>query len=107
MRRIDNFIVIGIVILTGLILAACTGASQPVDRDPFVDAAPQQQGGAEGAPAGNVQVSEGEAAPTPVSPESGPADVKPTPRPELIATDPSTVNLASGSPQVLEFFAFW
>ena len=107
MRRKDNFIVLGIVILTGLLLAACTGESQQVDRDPVVDTASQQQEGAEGAPVGNVEVSEGEAEPTPVPPESAPADVKPTPRPELSATDPSTVNLASGSPQVLEFFAFW
>jgi hypothetical protein len=107
MRRKDNCIVIGIVIFTGLLLAACAGASQPVESDPFVDAPPQQQEGTEGAPAGNMEVSEGKAAPTSVSLESAPADVQPTPRPELIATDPSTVNLASGSPQVLEFFAFW
>ena len=105
MRRKDNFISLGIVILTGLLLAACTGTSQQVD-DAFVDAA-QQQEVDEAAPAGNVEVSEGEAAPTPVSPESVSVDVKTTPRPELSATDPSTVNLASGSPQVLEFFAFW
>ena len=26
---------------------------------------------------------------------------------ELEATDPSTVNIASGGPQLIEFFAFW
>ncbi len=26
---------------------------------------------------------------------------------ELQATDPATVNLASGEPQLIEFFAFW
>ncbi len=107
MRRKANFIVLGIVVLTGLLLAACTGASQQVDReDPSVDIAAQQQEVDEGAPAGNVEVLEGEdAAPTP--PESAPADAKPTPRPELSATEPSTVNLASGKPVLLEFFAFW
>ena len=30
-----------------------------------------------------------------------------TPRPGLAATDPSTVMLASGQPQLVEFFAFW
>jgi len=108
MRRKANFIVFGFVVLTGLLLTACTGTSQQVDPDdPSADIASQQQEGADGAPVGNVEASEGEAAPTPVPPESAPADVKPTPRPELSATDPSTVNLASGNPQVLEFFAFW
>jgi hypothetical protein len=30
-----------------------------------------------------------------------------TPRLELAATDPSTVSLAAGRPQLVEFFAFW
>lgn len=34
--------------------------------------------------------------------------IKPTPRGnKLVATDPSTVNLASGSLQLVEMFAFW
>ncbi len=32
---------------------------------------------------------------------------KPTPRAGLVATDPSTVSLASGEIQLVEFFAFW
>ncbi len=109
MRQNANFIVFGFVVLTGLLLAACTGTSQQVDPDdPSADIASQQQEVDEDAPVGNVEVSEGEdAAPAPVPPESAPADVKPTPRPELSATDPSTVNLASGKPVLLEFFAFW
>lgn len=108
MRRKANFIVLGIVVLTGLLLAACTGASQQIDRDdPSVEIASQQQVD-EVAPAGNVDVSEGEdTAPASVPPESAPTDPKPTPRPELSATEPSTVNLASGKPVLLEFFAFW
>lgn len=108
MRRKANFIVLGFVILAGLLLAACTGASPQVDLDdPSVDIASQQEAD-EGAPVGNVEVSEGEgAAPAPVLPESAPAEVRSTPRPELSATDPSTVNLASGKPVLLEFFAFW
>jgi hypothetical protein len=31
----------------------------------------------------------------------------PTARPGLEATDPETVDLASGKPTLLEFFAFW
>ena len=107
MRRKVNFTVLGIVVLTGLLLTACTGASQQVDRDdPSVDSASQQQEVDQGAPVGDVEVSEGEGA-APAPPESAPADAKPTPRPELSATEPSTVNLASGKPVLLEFFAFW
>ncbi len=109
MKRKANFIVLGFVVITGLLLAACTSTSQQVDRDdPSADIASQQQEADEGAPVGNVEVSEGEeAAPAPVLPESAAVDVRPTPRPELSATDPSTVNLVSGKPVLLEFFAFW
>jgi hypothetical protein len=109
MRRKANLIVLAFVVLTGLLLAACTGTLPQVDPDdPSADIASQQQEVDEGAPVGNVEVSEGEdAAPAPVLPESAPADVRPTPRPELSATEPSTVNLASGKPVLLEFFAFW
>jgi len=31
----------------------------------------------------------------------------PTPRPEMVATDPTTVVLAMGDIQLFEFFAFW
>ena len=42
------------------------------------------------------------AAPTSASPATAPAV-----KHELVATDPSTVELASGQPTLLEFFAFW
>jgi hypothetical protein len=32
---------------------------------------------------------------------------RPTPRAELHASDPSSVTLAAGKPQLVEFFAFW
>jgi uncharacterized lipoprotein YajG len=46
----------------------------------------------------------GEAIPDPAA-ESSPA--KPTPRAAMQATDPATVQLAAGKPQLVEFFAFW
>ncbi|MCI0521052.1 MAG: hypothetical protein L0Z70_12465 [Chloroflexi bacterium] len=36
-----------------------------------------------------------------------PPEVIATPRPGMEATDPATVNLASGEVQFIEFFAFW
>ena len=44
----------------------------------------------------------------PVTPEEPVQIIKPTPRgDELVATDPSTVILASGKFQLVELFAFW
>ena len=69
----------------------------PVDNDP----APAQEGVPEAAPAA-----------TEASTGSEPAAEEPVAAPtsrgsQLAATDPSTVNLNSGEPQLIEFFAFW
>ena len=101
--KTKTVIVLGAVVLTGLLLAACGQAAQQEPGDPLVGDAPQQQ---EGVPNENVEVLEAEALPT-SPPESGPVDVKATPRSGLSATNPSTVVLASGGQQVIEFFAFW
>ncbi len=43
-----------------------------------------------------------------LSPNAEPIVVIPTSRGnQLEATDPTTVNIASGEPQLIEFFAFW
>ena len=102
-KNLSRFLVT--MLLAGLLIAACTGGEQQVDLGQEGETAPQQQVD-EGAPAGEVEVSEGEVAPT-SPPESADADVKPTPRSELSATDPSTVSLASGRLQLVWFFAFW
>lgn len=53
------------------------------------------------------------ASPDPVTPVAAPAATptpaqpRPTVDPQLHATDPKTVNLASGNVQLVEFFAFW
>ncbi len=39
--------------------------------------------------------------------EPQPEEAVATPRSELTATDPTGVNLASGKPTLVEFFAFW
>jgi hypothetical protein len=62
---------------------------------------------AEGYPAPGYQVPTSTPALQP-EPYPGPQEAAPPPvKTELEATDPSTVNLASGEPQLLEFFAFW
>lgn len=44
--------------------------------------------------------------PAAIAPSPGPTATIYT-GPELHASDPSTVNLASGNPKLVEFFAFW
>jgi hypothetical protein len=44
--------------------------------------------------------------PTPTTTPSPPS-ATPTARPNLEATDPTTVTLGAGKPTLIEFFAFW
>lgn len=79
-------------LLLGLVLAACTGAPATVDQAPD----------ANGEVPDVVQVPEVEA-PDASEPDQDEA----LPRQELEATDPTSVNLVSGKPTLVEFFAFW
>ncbi len=84
---------VGLFLVLGILLAACSsGAGTPVPTNTpvEVDLMPTD------APVGE------EPAPT-----SEAASVPPTPRPELEATDPATVVLSTGQPQIVEFFAYW
>lgn len=100
-------------LLAAFLLAACTptvSAPAPVPDNGAMDdtAAPPTE---ESAP---VQEEAPTAAPAPTD---APAEAEPTAEEpvavatsrgaQLVATDPNTVNLASGEPQLIEFFAFW
>jgi predicted small secreted protein len=87
-------------------LAACSQVQGPVGTDlplTAAEAIPSQ----ESAVVTETQVTTtGETESEPI--QSAEASVeKPTPRVGLVATDPSTVSLASGEIQLVEFFAFW
>ena len=89
--------VLAISILAMAMLAACTGDSLSVGvtdagDQPFVSATPTSS--PEAAPAATEVAAQG-------------AQPSPTLRPGLEATDPASVNLASGRPTLVEFFAFW
>lgn len=75
-------------------------AAAPVQDDP----APVQEEAPTDAPAPTDVPTEA-AEPEPAAEE--PVAVATSRGPQLVATDPSTVNLASGEPQLIEFFAFW
>ncbi len=81
-----------------LLAAACQSAPQPT-------AAPAQP--AAEATALPVEI----AAPAPSSEPVAPVEQEPAlpvaVREGLAATDPATVNLANGTPKLVEFFAFW
>jgi len=89
-------------LLVMLFLAACS-SSAPVappaeavgEATPVIEQATAQPV----ADASPTEASADPAAPSQV--------VKPTPRHDLHASDPSTVSLASGQLQLVEFFAFW
>ncbi len=100
-------------LLVAFLLAACTPtapAPPPAPTTAAEPAAPAQDPAPEAAepPTAVPAVEEADVPPTESeAPTEEPAVVV-TPRGnDLEATDPSTVNLASGEPQLIEFFAFW
>jgi len=118
------YLILAILILGALSLTACasgptesgsdTGGEQNEVMIPVVAAGSGEesdsgigetgeQDGAYPAPASNAIVHQAYPAP-----EEEAAAIQVTPRGnDLVATDPSTVNLASGQPQLVELFAFW
>ncbi len=96
-------------------LAACNTGGPQVDAP---DSVSEEQGSQDAAPVPNDDAgddladdaasSEGEDQPDMDSDEAAePIAPPPEPKAGLEATDPSTVMLASGSPQLVEFFAYW
>jgi hypothetical protein len=92
------FLLIMIIILGGGLLAACgqTGGG---------GGQPQVAATMEGYPALDSQAPAATYTPFPY-PEPG-AEEPPIVNEKLEASDPATVQLASGKPQLVEFFAFW
>lgn len=89
---------------------ADTGSTTSIITEQGYPAPPQNQGSAEATPEGGYPVPE-DLLPTPGDQIGGypsPDEGYPPPlKTELQATNPSTVNLASGELQLVEFFAFW
>lgn len=100
-----KYLLTGVIVLSA-VLAACSQVQGPVGTDlpPTANSSiPSQEADVKAATQTNT-VEENESEPIQSTEMS--AD-KPTPRVGLVATDPSTVNLASGDIQLVEFFAFW
>jgi hypothetical protein len=100
-----------LLMIAGLLLAACAPAATPQTAQPEAPV----QAAATAKPAATQPTSQ--EAPTEIAatdvPAAAPTDAPaaaPTKKPvktELEATDPATVQLAAGKPQLVEFFAFW
>jgi hypothetical protein len=89
MKR-NTLILVGVLVLLAVILVACTGGAVPDEiLMPEAHSVPQDD---------QSEALEAEVVEEP--------EVK-LPREGLEATDPSTVVLASGQPQIVEFFAYW
>ena len=98
---------LGLALLAVTLTAACAGpptqtAAPPTDA-PAVAAATDTAAPAV-VPATEVTMATVE--PTAVVEAAAPTQTK-VPRLHLEATDPATVSLAAGQPQLVEFFAFW
>ncbi|RME88062.1 MAG: hypothetical protein D6770_07860 [Anaerolineae bacterium] len=96
--------VLGLILAAAMVLAACGPEASPTS-------APPRSVTTEGAPV-VVATEMPQTLPTeapvdvPVEPTEPPMVVV-TPRSEMEATNPGSVNLASGTPTLVEFFAFW
>ncbi len=106
MRMVKSNLMV-IVVLSAMLLSACQVGAQPsggstdtavpsIEEQP-IQAPEQELGSTDKAP-------QDSSIPTQAMPTS---EVRPSPRSELEATDPTTVNLAAGIPTLVEFFAFW
>jgi len=87
--------VLVLMLTLGGLLAACGPAAAPTPEVP-PDATPTMAA---------APISVPEAAQTSADPS--PAGATPTARAGLEASDPTTLDLASGKPALVEFFAFW
>ena len=92
------FLILPILLLVSLTAAACAPAATPIAVEPIETEAsiPVEPTLVPGAPA----------APT-SPPEAGPTEAVFVGAGGQFATDPSTVDLASGRPTLVKFFAFW
>lgn len=100
-----KYLILSVVLVSVFIMTACGQTKQQ---------APDAASPMEDAPAVESPIAVADAAQSPTA-EPVPDDtsepvaemVAPTPRPEMAATDPSTVTLATGDVQLVEFFAYW
>jgi hypothetical protein len=99
-----------ILFLLWALLAGCTRASDATETPPAANPTMGQPPAAETVRTIPEPTATALLAPTahtePTSPVDEPA-ILPTPREVMEASDPASVNLASGQVQFVEFFAFW
>lgn len=115
-RPVRFSVFVAVLILAQLLLAACGASSAQNPNAGLPTAIDENQTGGELLSTPSQFVPTGDASPDAPNQVILPnVNVAPYPEPtgapevktELEATDPATVTLASGKPQLVEFFAFW
>jgi len=91
-------------LMISVVLSAC-GTAAPAPKDAPPAAAPTQVAALTPAAPPATSTSGPAASPTQIAVESAPTSA-PVIKTEFTPTDPTTVNLALGRPQFVEFFAF-
>ena len=86
-------------LLAVLLLSACTPSASAPPPTPTMMAAEPATAPVDEAPAAAPAENE--------APVEAPVAIATSRGAQLVATDPSSVNLTSGEPQLIEFFAFW
>ena len=115
-RPVIFYVLLAVLILVGLLLAACGASSSQNQNDGLPTSINENQTEGELASTPSQSLPTVDASPDAPNQVILPnVNVAPNPEPtgapevktELEATDPATVTLATGKPQLVEFFAFW
>lgn len=115
-QPIRFLVLMAVLVLAGLFVVACSGSELQNNNTGLPLISDENQTGNEQAPTPAQSVTTESVSPDPTNHVILPnVNVAPNPeatkapavKTELEATNPATVSMASGKPQLVEFFAFW
>ncbi len=105
--KMPRLLGVGALALATGLLTACGGAEPAVQQPAAAETEAVTETVAEPAEAASPTLDQEPATEVAAQQPTDTAAPPPTVSDELRATDPTTVNLATGKPTLLEFFAFW
>ena len=104
-NRLIILVLVGIVVVVGVVIIINQSQLQDGSEPVLVDDGGLEAVDTQIPPTNTVEIADNSSETAAENPPT--ATIPPTPRAELVGTDPSTVNLASGDVQLVELFAFW